>query len=107
MTRVATGVKKRVLILSSIVLSSTIFTAIVFELSRWADKELHNLYKQFLWAHATTTESNHHKVNLRLLVTPKHVGSIGLAAVSVAIKIQRTKHAVAWLVQTLDKYFAA
>ena len=106
-TRVATSVENRVLILNSIMLPSLLFTAIVFKLPRWAEKELHNLYKQFLWAHATMTESSRHKVNPGLLVTPKQAGGIGLAAVSVAVKTQRTKHAVAWLTQKPDKYFVA
>ena len=65
------------------------------------------LYKQFLWPHATMTENSRHTINPGLLVTPKHAGGIGLAAISVAIKTQRTKHAVPWLIQKPDKYFAA
>ena len=42
-----------------------------------------------------------------LLVTPKHAGGIGLTTVSVAIKTQRTEHAVAWLTRKPDQYFAA
>ncbi|CAI5707472.1 unnamed protein product [Peronospora effusa] len=106
-TRVATSVENRVLLLNSIVLPFLLFTAIVFALPRWAEKDLHNLYKQFLWAHATTTESSRHKVNPGLLVTPKQAGGIGLAAVSVAVKTQRIKHTVTWITQKPDKYFDA
>ena len=52
-------------------------------------------------------ESCAHKVNLRLLVTPKHAGGIELAAVSIAIKTQRSKHAFAWFSHKPDQYFAA
>ena len=45
-TRVATSVANRVLLLNSIVLPSILFTAIVFELPLWVEKELTNLYKQ-------------------------------------------------------------
>ena len=78
--------------------SSIFFTAIVFESPRWEEKELHNLYKQFLRAYATTTESICHKVNSDILVTPKHAEDIGLAADSVAIKTQLTKRVIARLV---------
>ena len=52
-------------------------------------------------------ESCAHKVNLRLLVTSKHAGGIELAAVSIAIKTQRSKHAFAWFSHKPDQYFAA
>ena len=41
-TRVATSVTNRVLILNSIVLPSLLFTAIVFDIPRWAELELHH-----------------------------------------------------------------
>ena len=59
-TRVATSVENQMLILNSIVLPSIFITAIVVEIPYWALKKLHNLYKQFLWAHVTTTESSRH-----------------------------------------------
>ena len=105
--RVETSVANRVLHLNTIVLTSILFTAIVFELPLWADKELHNLYKQFLWAHAMTTDSSRHKINPGLLVTPKHAGGIGLVDVAVAVKAQRIKHAMLWLNQKEDSFFAA
>ena len=43
-TRVATCMEKRVLLLNSIVLPSILFIAIVFELIRWMEKELHSNY---------------------------------------------------------------
>uniref|UniRef100_A0AAV1V694 Reverse transcriptase domain-containing protein n=1 Tax=Peronospora matthiolae TaxID=2874970 RepID=A0AAV1V694_9STRA len=55
-TRVATSVENRVLILNSIVLPSLLFTASVFYVPRWAEKEVHNSYKNFLWEHATVTD---------------------------------------------------
>uniref|UniRef100_A0AAV1V4U5 Reverse transcriptase n=1 Tax=Peronospora matthiolae TaxID=2874970 RepID=A0AAV1V4U5_9STRA len=97
--KVATSVKNRVLILNSIVLPSLLFTAIAFDLPRWAEVELSNLYKQFLWAHATSNERCRHKVNPGILVTPKKAGGVGLVPITVAIKTQRLKHAVVWLTQ--------
>ena len=106
-TQVATSVENRVLILNSIVLPSLLFTASVFEIPSWAMIEVNNLYKQFLWAHATTTDKSRHKVNPGLLFTPKLAGGIGLADVSVAVNTQRTKHALLWLTQRSDRYFSA
>uniref|UniRef100_M4B8A9 RxLR effector candidate protein n=1 Tax=Hyaloperonospora arabidopsidis (strain Emoy2) TaxID=559515 RepID=M4B8A9_HYAAE len=77
-----------------------------FDIPIWAEKELHNLFKQFLWAHATSTDVRH-TVNPRQLVTPRHARGIGLVDVTVAVKTQRTKHALIWLTQRSDKYFAA
>uniref|UniRef100_M4C326 RxLR effector candidate protein n=1 Tax=Hyaloperonospora arabidopsidis (strain Emoy2) TaxID=559515 RepID=M4C326_HYAAE len=76
-TRVATSVENRVLILNSIVLPSLLFTASVFDIPDWAEKELRNLYKKFLWAHASTTDAMRHKVNPGLLVTPRQAGGGG------------------------------
>ena len=80
----ATSVENRVPILNSIVLPSLLFTASVFDLPRWAEKELHNLYKNFLWEHATKTDNRRHKVNPGLLVTPRQAGGIDLIDFSVA-----------------------
>ena len=52
-------------------------------------------------------ESSYHKVNPGLLVTLRHAEGIGLAAVSVALKTQRTKPTVARLTRKSDQYFAA
>uniref|UniRef100_M4BM98 RxLR effector candidate protein n=1 Tax=Hyaloperonospora arabidopsidis (strain Emoy2) TaxID=559515 RepID=M4BM98_HYAAE len=106
-TRVATSVENRVLILNTIVLPSLLFTASVFDIPIWAEKELHNLFKQFFWAHATSTDARLQTVNPGLLVTPRHAGGIGLVDVTVAVKTQRTKHTLIWLTQRSDKYFAA
>uniref|UniRef100_A0AAV1UN62 Reverse transcriptase n=1 Tax=Peronospora matthiolae TaxID=2874970 RepID=A0AAV1UN62_9STRA len=62
-TRVAASVENRVIILNSIVQPAKLFTSSVFEIPLRAEKELHNLYKQFLWAHATSTDARRHKVN--------------------------------------------
>lgn len=106
-SKIATSVENRVLILNAIVLPAILFTAAVFDLPEWAETQLRNLYKQFLWAHSTSTESSRHKINPGLLVTPKKAGGVGLASVVVAIKTQRIKHALLWLTQREDKYFAA
>ena len=75
-TRVATSVENRILLLNSIVLPLLLFTASVFDLPRWAEKELHNLYKYFLWEPATKTDNRRHKVNPGLLVTPRQDGAL-------------------------------
>uniref|UniRef100_A0AAV1TKQ1 Reverse transcriptase domain-containing protein n=1 Tax=Peronospora matthiolae TaxID=2874970 RepID=A0AAV1TKQ1_9STRA len=106
-TQVATSVENRVLILNSIALPPLLITASVFDIPQWEMHEVNNIYKQFLWAHATTTDRSRHKVNPSLLVTPKNAGGIGLAAMFVAVKTQRTKHALLWLTQTSDRYFTA
>ena len=105
--KVATSVEHRVLILNSIILPSILFTAAVFDIPEWARKAIQTLYKQFLWAQATSTEAGRHKVNPGLLFTPKKAGGIGLASFEVAIKTQRTKHALQWLTQVNDKYFGS
>lgn len=104
-TKVATSVENRVRILNAIILPSILFTAAVFDIPEWAGRAIQNLYKQFLWAHATSTEASRHKINPGLLFTPKPAGGVGLASVGVAIK--RTKHALQWLTQREDKYFSA
>ena len=95
--------ENRVLILNTIVIPSLLFTASV-DIPIWAEKELPNLFKQFFWAHATSTDARLQTVNPGLLVTPRHAGGIGLVAVTVAVKTQRTKHALIWLTQRSDKY---
>ncbi|KAE9032264.1 hypothetical protein PR003_g5465 [Phytophthora rubi] len=106
-TRIATNVENRVLILNAIVLPSILFTAAVFEMPAWAEKEICNITKQFLWKHATGTEVSRNKVNPGLLVTPKKAGGVGLASFTIAIKTQYIKHAIQWPLQRQDAYFAA
>ena len=67
-TRVATSVSLRVLLLNVIMLPGILFTAAVFDIPHWAEEELRNLHKQFLWKHATATERSRHKVNPGIFV---------------------------------------
>ncbi|CAI5719351.1 unnamed protein product [Peronospora destructor] len=84
-----------------------LFTAAVFEMPPWAEQQLRNLQKQFLWHHSTSTEASRHKVNPALLFTPKQAGGVGLASILIACKTQRVKHAILWLTQRKDIYFLA
>ena len=59
-TRVATSVSLRVLILNVIMLIGKLFTAVSFDMPQWAEQELRNLLKQFLFKHATSTERIRH-----------------------------------------------
>ena len=106
-SQISTSVASRVLILNAVILPSILFTAAVFEIPSWASKDIQNLYKQFLWDHSTSTDARRHKINPGLLYTPKKAGGVGLASVEVAIKTQRTKHALRWLTQSHDTYFNA
>ena len=106
-TRLATSVEHRVLILNVIILPAVLFTAAVFELPKWAEQQLRGLQKQFLWRHSTSTEASRHKINPALFHTPKQAGGLGLASFLIACKTQRVKHAVPWLTQRKDLYFLA
>ena len=97
-TSVATSVQNRVIILNTIILPAVLFTAAVFDIPAWASSELDKLYRQFLWQHASDVEVRRHKINPGLLVTPAQAGGVGLASFKVAIKTQRTKHALKWLI---------
>ncbi|GMF32237.1 unnamed protein product [Phytophthora lilii] len=88
-------------------LPSVLFTAAVFEMPPWAEKQLVNLQKQFLWHHSTSTEASRNKMNPGLLYTPKQAGGVGLASVVIATKTQRMQHAIQWLIQRKYIYFAA
>ena len=70
------SVQDRVLILNLIILPSVLFTVAVFDLPEWARREIRNLYKQFLWTHATSTDASRHKINPGLLFTPKQAGGL-------------------------------
>ena len=106
-TSVATSVQNRVIILNTIILPAVLFTAAVFDIPAWASSELDKLYRQFLWQHASDVEVRRHKINPGLLVTPAQAGGVGIASFQVAIKTQRTKHALKWLLNAPDKYSAA
>ncbi|KAE9036079.1 hypothetical protein PR001_g9006 [Phytophthora rubi] len=70
-TQLATSVENRVTILNVIMLPAVLFTAAVFEIPQWADSQLRNLQKQFLWQHSISTDSSRNKINPALLYTPK------------------------------------
>ena len=53
----------RIMLLNAIMLAAVLFTATVFRLPKWAKAELHNMKKQFLWQHSTSTVSSRQKVN--------------------------------------------
>ncbi|EEY68804.1 uncharacterized protein PITG_18705 [Phytophthora infestans T30-4] len=55
------SVETRVLLLNVIMLPSVLFTAAVFEMPRWADRQLRSIQKQFLWHHSTGHEPSRHK----------------------------------------------
>ena len=63
------------------------------------------LIQAILWVHETTTTRSCDTITPELLVI--HAGDIEFESVSMEIKTQRTKHAVAWLLQKPDQYFAA
>ena len=56
-TRVATSVSLRVLILKFIMLPGILFTVADFDMPHWADEELQNLHKQFLWKYGNLYET--------------------------------------------------
>eukprot|EP00644_Phytophthora_capsici_P003452 jgi/Phyca11/8807/fgenesh1_pm.PHYCAscaffold_31_\ len=62
-TQLATSVTNRVTLLNVIMLPAVLFTAAVFEMPQWADQQLCNLQKQFLWRHSTATEASRHKMS--------------------------------------------
>ena len=88
-------------------LPSVLFTAAVFELPPWAEQQLRNFQKQFLWHHSTSTEASRHKINPALLHTPKQAGEVSLASILIACKTQRVKYAILWLTQRKDIYYMA
>ncbi|KAL4163946.1 hypothetical protein KRP22_004570 [Phytophthora ramorum] len=106
-TNLATSVELRVLILNVIMLPAVLFTAAAFEPPDWAEKQLQNLQKQFLWHHATSAESARHKLNPAIVYLPKQAGGLGLASIAIACKVQRAKHALQWLTQRGDRYSSA
>lgn len=69
-TRIATSVENRVLILNVIMLPALLFTGAVFELPPWAEQQLLNIQKQFLWHYTNSTEASRHKINPALLTRP-------------------------------------
>uniref|UniRef100_A0AAV1UKE2 Uncharacterized protein n=1 Tax=Peronospora matthiolae TaxID=2874970 RepID=A0AAV1UKE2_9STRA len=81
---ITTSVANWVVVLNAIVLPSILFTAAVFEMPEWARKDVHNLYKQFVWAHATSTEASRQEISPGLLYAPKQAGGVGPASVEVA-----------------------
>ncbi|CAI5712945.1 unnamed protein product [Peronospora destructor] len=103
----STSVAIRILLLNAIMLPAVLFTAAVFRLLQWARAELHNIQKQFLWHHSTSTSSSRHKVNPGLMYTPRGAGGIGLVSMDVAICTQNLKNAIKWLIQKRDRYFYA
>jgi hypothetical protein len=106
-SQLATSVANRVVLLNVVMLPSALFTAAAFEMPKWAEKEMRNLQKQFLWRHTTSTDPSRHKVNPGLLFTPKQAGGVGLASVDIACKTQRAKHTLLWLIQRHDRYYDA
>ena len=97
----STSVAVRIMLLNAIMLPAVLFTAAVFRLPQWARAELHNLQKQFLWQHSTSTDSSRYKVNPGLLYTPRGAGGIGLVSIDVAICTQNLKHATKWLTRSI------
>ncbi|KAG2816434.1 hypothetical protein PC118_g13361 [Phytophthora cactorum] len=95
----ATSVLLRTHLLNAILLPGILFTAAVFKLPKWAERELINLQKQFLWRHSTSVEKSRNKINPGLLHSPRKSGVVGLLSIAVAVKTQRTKHAQLWLTQ--------
>ena len=95
------------MLLNAIMLPAVLFTAAVFKLPQWARAELHNLQKQFLWQHSTSTGISRHKVNPGLLYTPRGAGGTGLVSIDVAICTQNLKHATKWLIMKRDRYLYA
>ena len=67
----STSIVVRIMLLNAIMLAAVLFTATVFRLPKWARAELHNMQKQFLWQHSTSTVSSRHKVNPGLLYKPR------------------------------------
>lgn len=106
-THIATSVDLRVNILNVIMLPAVLFTAAVFDLPAWAGKELRNLQKQFHWRHSLTADASRHKINPGLLYPPRGADGVGLVSIDVAVKVQRMKHALLWLIQKEDMYFEA
>ncbi|OWZ21351.1 LOW QUALITY PROTEIN: RxLR effector protein [Phytophthora megakarya] len=105
--QLGTSVENRVTILNVIMLPAVLFTAAVFDMPKWAEQQLRNIQKNFMWQHSTSTERARHKVNPGLLYTPKQAGGVGLASIEVACKTQKMKQAILWLTQRKDKYLAA
>ena len=93
--------------LYSIILPSALFTAAVFDIPEWAQQTVQNNVQTILWASATSTEANRHKINPGLIFTPKRSGGVELASFEVAIKTQCTKHALQWITQAHDNIFAS
>ena len=87
----------RILLLNPIMLPAVLFTSAVFRLPHSARSELHNLQKQFLWNHSTSTDRSRHKVNSGLLYTPRGAVGIGLISIDVAVCTQNLKRAMQWL----------
>ena len=81
----STSVAVRIMLLNAIMLPAVLFTAAVFRLPQWARAELHNLQKQFLWQHSTSTDSSRHKVSPGLWYKPRGAGGTGLVSIDVAI----------------------
>ena len=76
----ATSVQNRVVSFNTTIPPAFRFTAAVFDTPVWAKKELAQLYKQFLWQHASHLEVRRHKINPGILVTPQHAEGVGLAS---------------------------
>ena len=93
-TRLAISVENRVLVSNVIMLPAVLFTAAVFELPPWAEQQLRNFQKQYLWHHPTSTEASGHNIDPALLHTPKQAGGVGFASILVACKTQRVKYAI-------------
>ena len=103
----STSVAVRIMLLNAIMLPAVLFTAAVFRLPQWKRSELHNMQKQFVLEHSTSTDSSRHKANPGLLYTPREAGGIGLVSIDVAICTQNLKHAMKWLIMKRDRYFYA
>ena len=104
---ISSSVAVRILLLNPIMLPAVLFTSAVFRLPHWAISELHDLQKQFLWNHSTSTDRSRHKVNPGLLYTIRGAGGIGLISIDVAVCTQNLKHAMQWLVRKPDRYLQA
>jgi hypothetical protein len=97
-TQVVTSIENRVTLLNFIMLPAILFTVAVFNMPNWAVKQLVSIQKQFLWQHATGTQTSRHKINHGLVFTPKSAGGVGMASILLACKTERVKHVMVWLI---------
>jgi exonuclease III len=106
-TQLATSVATRVLLLNVVMLPSILFTAAMFDMPQWAATQLRNLQKQYLWRQSVAVDTSRHKMNPGLIFTPMQAGGLGVVSIELAVKVQRIKDTMQWLIQRNDLYWAA